>query len=161
MKSELCWIPHSPAFPSDPRLSLAGVFQDSSFHSTSFPHFRYQCTTFPGYLHGILWKLFFLWVSLFYFPHRNQWPPVSGVLVFCDKLPSAGFLEANLLKSLIVSEDAAEASRLPSHRLGCIRYMACFPCNGRDRMGFIGCFVKLAATPWEKTVSFVLIWKSA
>lgn len=52
MKYELCWIPHSPAFPSDPGLSPAGVFQDSGFHSTSFPHFHYPCPTAPGYLHG-------------------------------------------------------------------------------------------------------------
>ena len=77
-----------------------------------------------------------------------------GTLVFCEKLPSADFVEVSLLKGLRVFREANQASRLPCLAMNSswIRmHTACFPCNGREGMGCVGYFVKLATVPSEKT----------
>lgn len=147
---------HSLFFPSDPGLSLVGIFQDSSFCSIFHPSFPLPIFTPSVFTWNSVKTLSPLGVLLVYFLH---WDLSWGVLVFCDKPHSAGFIETILFKSLtVIFGEADQASRFPcpeinQSQIKCIWYVVCFPCNGRQGMGYIDNFVKLAAVSLEKTVT--------
>lgn len=96
-----------------------------------------------------------LGVLLVYFLHWDQGHLSWGVLVFCDKPHSAGFIETSLFKSLTVFGEADQASRFPcpvinQSQIRHIWYVVCFPCNSREGWGALVILSSWQQLPWRK-----------
>lgn len=156
---------HSLPFPSDPGLSLVGIFQDSSFCSTFHPSFPLPIFYTPSiFTWNSVKTLSPLGVLLVYFLYWDQWPLLLGGLGLLWQTTLSRFHWDQFVQEPYHLWGGRPSFQIPlpcdksvTDKIRCIRYVVCFPCNGMEGMGYIGNFVKLAAVPLEKTVPLVLI----